>query len=255
MVSLKMKATASNKGFTLVELIVVITILAILGTIGFISLQGYSAQSRDSKRASDMRSISTAINVTNTTGIGLLTTLTPVAANQLTALPSVGGASTVLATSYQAGTPNYTVLSQNGGNFKDPTTGGEYPVGATTRGGGGFQVAARMEGGGVNTSAVQGSYSARTVTFSAPTGFTATSLTLAAADVGKLKVGDSVTAAVPSAVRSVTNVSSDGLTISLDGVSITAVGTVVYVPDTIGLIKQIGGANPVVDKSITTLPY
>jgi prepilin-type N-terminal cleavage/methylation domain-containing protein len=34
MVSLKTYSTASNKGFTLVELIVVITILAILGTIG-----------------------------------------------------------------------------------------------------------------------------------------------------------------------------------------------------------------------------
>ncbi len=55
-----------TKGFTLVELIVVITILAILGTIGFISLQGYSTQSRDSKRISDLRSIGTAVNVTNT---------------------------------------------------------------------------------------------------------------------------------------------------------------------------------------------
>lgn len=57
------QATASsNKGFTLVELIVVITILAILGTIGFLSLQGYSAESRDSKRTSDTRALVTSIS-------------------------------------------------------------------------------------------------------------------------------------------------------------------------------------------------
>lgn len=42
-----------QKGFTLVELIVVITILAILWTIAFISLQWYSRDARDSVRISD----------------------------------------------------------------------------------------------------------------------------------------------------------------------------------------------------------
>ena len=51
------------RAFTLVELIVVITILAILGTIGFISLQGYSSSSRDTKRTSDLRALTTVINV------------------------------------------------------------------------------------------------------------------------------------------------------------------------------------------------
>ncbi len=44
-----------NKGFTLVELIVVITILAILWTIAFISLQWYSKDARNSARVSDIK--------------------------------------------------------------------------------------------------------------------------------------------------------------------------------------------------------
>ena len=52
-----------TKAFTLVELIVVITILAILGTIAFISLQGYSADSRDSVRISDVSNMKTSLEL------------------------------------------------------------------------------------------------------------------------------------------------------------------------------------------------
>lgn len=51
-----------NKGFTLVELIVVITILAVLATIAFITLGDYPVQARDSKRAADLRQIATKIS-------------------------------------------------------------------------------------------------------------------------------------------------------------------------------------------------
>ena len=53
----KIKTISANKGFTLVELIVVITILAILWTIAFISFAWYSKNSRDSVRIADMNNI------------------------------------------------------------------------------------------------------------------------------------------------------------------------------------------------------
>jgi prepilin-type N-terminal cleavage/methylation domain-containing protein len=45
-----------QKAFTLVELLVVIIILTILATIGFVSLSGYTQNTRDSVRLSDLSS-------------------------------------------------------------------------------------------------------------------------------------------------------------------------------------------------------
>ena len=53
----------NNKAFTLVELIVVITILAVLATVAFISFQGYSTESRDTKRKTDLATISKWLQV------------------------------------------------------------------------------------------------------------------------------------------------------------------------------------------------
>jgi len=52
-----------KKGFTLVELIVVITILSVLATVAFISFQWYSTQSRDTKRMTDIATISKWLQV------------------------------------------------------------------------------------------------------------------------------------------------------------------------------------------------
>lgn len=47
-----------NRGFTLVELIVVVTILAILGTIGFVSYSSYLTSVRDANRTASLQAIS-----------------------------------------------------------------------------------------------------------------------------------------------------------------------------------------------------
>ncbi len=59
---IRKKRTASWRGFTLVELIVVITILAILATIGFLALSGYSQDAKDSAIKANVRSVQTAIS-------------------------------------------------------------------------------------------------------------------------------------------------------------------------------------------------
>ncbi|MGB2110864.1 MAG: type II secretion system protein, partial [Patescibacteria group bacterium] len=61
-----MKST--KKAFTLVELIVVITILAVLATVAFISLTGYSQDAKNSKVASDVRSLVSAIEAGSAKG-------------------------------------------------------------------------------------------------------------------------------------------------------------------------------------------
>lgn len=54
--------------FTLVELIVVITILAILGTLGYLSFVGYQLDARNSKRASDIKTLHTQIEILRVKG-------------------------------------------------------------------------------------------------------------------------------------------------------------------------------------------
>ncbi|MDD2907974.1 MAG: type II secretion system protein [Candidatus Gracilibacteria bacterium] len=110
-----------NKAFTLVELIVVITILAILGTIAFISLQGYSAGARDSKRLSDVTNILKKIGVEETQGTLVLTLIS----NQTTSTGKINNQDT----SIIQGVPNYTNLEEDGNNFKDPSTDGDYVLG------------------------------------------------------------------------------------------------------------------------------
>ena len=53
---------SAQKGFTLVELIVVISILVILGTIGFLSVGSYLASARDTVRISDISHLAVALD-------------------------------------------------------------------------------------------------------------------------------------------------------------------------------------------------
>lgn len=113
-----------NKGFTLVELIVVITILAILGTIAFISLQGYGAEAKNSKVTSDLRNLVSAIETKRTRESISLSSLisgagqTTTGANAVSG--TVGSGVTIAAGNYNVWNIDFAALNQNGTDFKDP---------------------------------------------------------------------------------------------------------------------------------------
>jgi prepilin-type N-terminal cleavage/methylation domain-containing protein len=224
----KMTVTASKQGFTLVELIVVITILAILGTIGFISLQGYSAQSRDSKRTSDLRSLSTAVSTKSTEGISLINIITA-DGNRDINTPSFGGTGATLGTNYQAGTPNTTVLAINADAFKDPSALVPYSIGSTTKSAGAFQLAAKMEWGGTNTTLLSGNFNSRTRTLhtlSATAATAATTVSLPTTAAWFYRVGDTLTGTGLTVNTTVSKISGDTLTLTLSApttASVTAV--------------------------------
>lgn len=258
---------STTKGFTLVELIVVITILAILGTIGFLSLQGYSANARDSKRTSDLRTIVSTYNTKQTEGISYFNLVTTVAAKVL-ASNSIAG-KTPGATEYTAGKPNYLALGINSGNFMDPNNV-DYPVGATTLDGSAFQVAAKLENGGTSMALVQGNYISRTqsaVTATNTVTTTSPTIVIGAADVGKFKKGDTVvgvTTIVLPGSTTITNISGDGLTLTLSANPTTGAaagaGTIqLAASETAGLIagSTTAVANVVQNSSTTAaaMPY
>jgi len=57
------KATADRRGFTLIELLVVIAIIGLLSTLAVVSLNNARQKARDAKRASDIKSIQTALEL------------------------------------------------------------------------------------------------------------------------------------------------------------------------------------------------
>lgn len=112
-----------QKGFTLVELIVVITILAILGTIAFISLQGYSQDAKNSKVTSDLRTVVSAIETGVTDGSVTLASVisTNASGSGLTSSGTTfGGGIAFGSGTYDKGIIDFAALRQNGADFKDP---------------------------------------------------------------------------------------------------------------------------------------
>ena len=139
--------TLQNKGFTLVELIVVITILAILGTIAFISLQGYSTDAKNSKVTSDLKTMSTALEAKRTQGSDALSDFLIDADATNTASLTLSGTGVATAPStYEVGNMDFSVLGQNGTEFKDPNGVNEdYLYGyATVTGHSGYQLAGQV---------------------------------------------------------------------------------------------------------------
>ena len=284
MVSQKMKATASNKGFTLVELIVVITILAILGTIGFISIQGYSAQSRDSKRTSDLRALSSALTIKATDGIALTSFVTSTQAATLSganfnvgsgfSLAGTGVGYSPLFTDYLAGTPNFTALGVSSSNFKDTIgTNVDYRIGTTTRDGGAFQIAATLEGAGIKQALVTGNYTARAgIVFVASgastTGGSSTSYTvsnLSGSGIGYFNKGDIVyLGTIGSGSITAVNGDGKGFSITLNAAASTG-STTVNLGGTGSALTEISGliasgspasaTVPTSNGSTTNLPY
>ena len=277
MVAQKIKASASTKGFTLVELIVVITILAILGTIGFISIQGYSAQSRDSKRTSDLRSLASALTIKATDGMALTSFVTPVAAVSLSGGTTASGfslAGTGFAyTDYSGGTPNFTALGVSAANFKDGNY--DYRIGTSTRNGGVFQVAATLEGAGTKAALTSGNYSPRTATTFAASGASTTGLAattytvsnLTGSGVGYFQKGDWVYLGNTAEGGQITSVNGDGrgfaVTLlsqkSASGTTVTLGATSTAFSEASGLMGSTQGntlpAHPVGNGSTTALPY
>ena len=112
----------NRKAFTLVELIVVITILAILGTIAFISLQWYSQDAKNSKVASDLGTLASAIEISNTKGNTTIAGLLDNAKNSGVSLPTgtFGSGLTITdGTNAGIGWVDFAALNQNGADFKD----------------------------------------------------------------------------------------------------------------------------------------
>ncbi len=161
-----------QKGFTLVELIVVITILAILGTIAFISLQGYSQDAKNSKVSSDIRTLASAIETRLTESAISIhdlvgTSLSDGMGNHIVTdgsqnLTFAGSGSSMSGATYSVGTIAFTTLGQNGEDFVDPN-GNEYVIGTLTKTDGDnsyvmYQIVGEAGGADTRSTVVKGNY-------------------------------------------------------------------------------------------------
>lgn len=255
-----MISTKNKKGFTLIELIVVITILAILGTIAFISLNGYTGQTRDAKRTTDLRSIQSKMELKiATAGTSLTSFVTNVSDNDLGNPNIQGGA--VANADYDAGSVSFTQLDVKESEFKDPQGDNSYRIGVYTKNGGAYELAASMEGDDESgkSAYVVGTYSPRTdatVTVATVSSGNTTVTISGAGDFGKFKKGDKISGASWSGT--VKSVSADGKTLTLDSSPTVAGSTIkLTLSESTGLIKgkNASGTSGTVTNGGEVFPY
>lgn len=163
-----------QKGFTLVELIVVITILAILATIAFISLQGYSQDAKNSKVNADIRTLASAVETSLSDGT--VSSMSNIVLGDLSATVGVGQTTSgnfdatgslfgpnnvdMSGSTYDVGTMNFVGLRQNGDDFKD-NNGHDYLVATAVNGSNDayYQIAGQTTNAdGTFTAVVKGNY-------------------------------------------------------------------------------------------------
>ncbi len=108
----------NQKGFTLVELLVVIAIIAILSTLAVVALNSARQKSRDAKRVSDIKQVQTALELYFGDQNAYPTAATAVTlgdATHLTLSSTNGFAATAAGTTYMGNVPSNP--SPNGASY------------------------------------------------------------------------------------------------------------------------------------------
>jgi len=242
-----------QKAFTLVELVVVITILAILWTIAFLSLQWYSADARNSKRISDLNSISNAVNVWITNGTSIIAYVS----NSGSALTGISIAWTwgIVWSDYSAWPINYSTLWIKQSDFQDPKSNKDYILGATVKIGWKYEVATIKEAGTTTSAYILWNYVPRTAnpTISATSWSWTSSLTFWSSDLNKFFLNDTIVAW--TVTWTITIVSSDLSKITYNDIA-DGTGVKLASPESAWLIgSSTSLSTPVANWSATALPY